>query len=107
MCVVSIQWNHTGSVLAVAGSQKAAAQDSDANIVQFYTPFGEVSAAEISSPLSPFKYAAGKAGKREWRKRHTLFPFFIRDDFSKTLRCVSLNEPRHMSSQLYFVGFIL
>ncbi|XP_037007685.2 WD repeat-containing protein 35 isoform X2 [Artibeus jamaicensis] len=41
MFVVSIQWNHTGSVLAVAGSQRAAAQEGDANIVQFYTPFGE------------------------------------------------------------------
>ncbi|XP_063298196.1 WD repeat-containing protein 35 [Pelobates fuscus] len=41
MCVVGIQWNHCGSVLAVAGSQKAANQDKDVNIVQFYTPFGE------------------------------------------------------------------
>ncbi|KAG8445687.1 hypothetical protein GDO86_010460 [Hymenochirus boettgeri] len=41
MNVVSIQWNHCGSVLAIAGSQKAANQDKDVNIVQFYTPFGE------------------------------------------------------------------
>uniref|UniRef100_A0A8D1X841 WD repeat-containing protein 35 n=1 Tax=Sus scrofa TaxID=9823 RepID=A0A8D1X841_PIG len=41
MHVVSIQWNHTGSVLAVAGSQKASTQDKDANTVQFFTPFGE------------------------------------------------------------------
>ncbi|KAF4016576.1 hypothetical protein G4228_007779, partial [Cervus hanglu yarkandensis] len=41
MYVVSIQWNHTGSVLAVAGSQKVITQDKDINIVQFYTPFGE------------------------------------------------------------------
>uniref|UniRef100_G1NVK7 WD repeat domain 35 n=1 Tax=Myotis lucifugus TaxID=59463 RepID=G1NVK7_MYOLU len=41
MCVVSIQWNHTGSVLAVAGTQKAGLQDRDVNIVQFYNPFGE------------------------------------------------------------------
>ncbi|MBN3313719.1 WDR35 protein, partial [Atractosteus spatula] len=41
MNVVSIQWNHCGSVLAVAGSQKAIAQDKDVNVVQFYTPFGE------------------------------------------------------------------
>ncbi|XP_077008272.1 WD repeat-containing protein 35 isoform X1 [Tamandua tetradactyla] len=41
MYVVSIQWNHTGSVLAVAGSQKAVTQDKDVNTVQFYTPFGE------------------------------------------------------------------
>uniref|UniRef100_A0A8C5M5H2 WD repeat-containing protein 35 n=1 Tax=Leptobrachium leishanense TaxID=445787 RepID=A0A8C5M5H2_9ANUR len=41
MYVVSIQWNHCGSVLAVAGSQKAANQEKDVNIVQFYTPFGE------------------------------------------------------------------
>ncbi|KAB1266970.1 WD repeat-containing protein 35, partial [Camelus dromedarius] len=42
MYVVSIQWNHIGSVLAVAGSQKAITQDKDVNIVQFYTPFGEI-----------------------------------------------------------------
>ena len=42
MYVVSIQWNHTGSVLAVAGSQKVITQDKDVNTVQFYTPFGEV-----------------------------------------------------------------
>ncbi|NXQ88879.1 WDR35 protein, partial [Nyctibius grandis] len=41
MNVVCIQWNHCGSVLAVAGSLKATYQDKDVNIVQFYTPFGE------------------------------------------------------------------
>ncbi|NWT50042.1 WDR35 protein, partial [Erythrocercus mccallii] len=39
--VVCIQWNPNGSVLAVAGSLKAASQDKDINVVQFYTPFGE------------------------------------------------------------------
>ena len=42
MQIVKTQWNHNGSVLAVAGSQKAAVQDKDINVVQFYTPFGEV-----------------------------------------------------------------
>ncbi|XP_033121645.1 WD repeat-containing protein 35-like isoform X2 [Anneissia japonica] len=41
MTVVAIQWNHAGSALAVAGSQKSAQQDKDINVVQFYTPFGE------------------------------------------------------------------
>ncbi|XP_048354934.1 WD repeat-containing protein 35 isoform X1 [Sphaerodactylus townsendi] len=41
MNVVSIQWNHCGNVLAVAGFQKLAAQDKDVNLVQFYTPFGD------------------------------------------------------------------
>ncbi|NWU98188.1 WDR35 protein, partial [Upupa epops] len=41
MSVVCIQWNHCGSVLAVAGSLKTTSQDKDVNIVQFYTPFGE------------------------------------------------------------------
>ncbi|NXO27829.1 WDR35 protein, partial [Cisticola juncidis] len=39
--VVCIQWNPNGSVLAVAGSLKAASQDKDVNVVLFYTPFGE------------------------------------------------------------------
>ncbi|XP_021561959.1 WD repeat-containing protein 35 isoform X2 [Carlito syrichta] len=41
MYAVSVQWNHTGSVLAVAGFQKEVMQDKDINVVQFYTPFGE------------------------------------------------------------------
>ncbi|XP_061599596.1 WD repeat-containing protein 35 [Cololabis saira] len=41
MNVVSIQWNHCGSVLAVAGSLRAASKDKEFNVVQFYTPFGE------------------------------------------------------------------
>ncbi|XP_050408389.2 WD repeat-containing protein 35 [Patella vulgata] len=41
MHVAQIQWNHTGSVLAIAGSQGAVGQDKEVNVVQFYTPFGE------------------------------------------------------------------
>nr|XP_032817286.1 WD repeat-containing protein 35 isoform X1 [Petromyzon marinus] len=41
MTVMSIQWNHCGSVLAVAGSQRAYGQEKEFNLVQFYTPFGE------------------------------------------------------------------
>lgn len=42
MQVQQIAWNHTGSVLAVAGSQRAMGQDKEVNVVQFYAPFGEV-----------------------------------------------------------------
>lgn len=41
MNVVSIQWNHCGSVLAVAGSLRATSVEKEFNVVQFYTPFGE------------------------------------------------------------------
>uniref|UniRef100_A0AAY4A968 WD repeat-containing protein 35 n=1 Tax=Denticeps clupeoides TaxID=299321 RepID=A0AAY4A968_9TELE len=41
MNVASIQWNHCGSVLAVAGSQKTTTMEKEVNLVQFYTPFGE------------------------------------------------------------------
>lgn len=51
MYVVGIQWNHIGSVLAVAGSQKVVTQDKDVNIVQFYTPFGEVSILRTCLPI--------------------------------------------------------
>lgn len=51
MYVVGIQWNHIGSVLAVAGSQKVVTQDKDVNIVQFYTPFGEVNVSQTYSHL--------------------------------------------------------
>ncbi|XP_042302193.1 WD repeat-containing protein 35 isoform X3 [Sceloporus undulatus] len=39
--VVSVQWNHCGNVLAIAGFQKNATQEKDINVVQFYSPFGE------------------------------------------------------------------
>ena len=42
MRVCDIAWNHSGSVLAVAGSQPSLGQEKEANNVQFYTPFGEV-----------------------------------------------------------------
>jgi len=42
MTVVNIQWNNCGAVLAVAGMQRVTGQDKDINVVQFYTPFGEV-----------------------------------------------------------------
>ncbi|MED6241180.1 WD repeat-containing protein 35 [Ataeniobius toweri] len=41
MNVISIQWNHCGSVLAVAGSLRASNMEKEFNVVQFYTPFGE------------------------------------------------------------------
>uniref|UniRef100_A0A672HZ34 WD repeat-containing protein 35 n=1 Tax=Salarias fasciatus TaxID=181472 RepID=A0A672HZ34_SALFA len=41
MNVVSIQWNHCGSVLAVAGCLRASNVEKEFNVVQFYTPFGE------------------------------------------------------------------
>ncbi|XP_076841795.1 WD repeat-containing protein 35 isoform X1 [Brachyhypopomus gauderio] len=41
MSVTSVQWNHCGSVLAVAGSLRNMGGDKDVNIVNFYTPFGE------------------------------------------------------------------
>jgi len=41
MTIVSAKWNHNGSVLALAGSQKVANQDKEINCVQFYNPFGE------------------------------------------------------------------
>ncbi|KAI4891832.1 hypothetical protein NFI96_020511 [Prochilodus magdalenae] len=41
MNVASIQWNHCGSVLAIAGSLRSASGDKDLNVLNFYTPFGE------------------------------------------------------------------
>lgn len=41
MQVAQIAWNHTGSMLAIAGSQHALGQDKEVNVVQFYSPLGE------------------------------------------------------------------
>ena len=49
-----------GSVLAVAGSQKVAGQDKDVNVVQFYTPFGEVG---VIIRASGFPQRVEKPGK--------------------------------------------
>lgn len=40
MEIVQCQWSQNGSLLAIAGTQQVA--DKEANVVQFYTPFGEV-----------------------------------------------------------------
>ena len=57
MEIVSAQWNHTGAVLAVAGTQKAG--EKEINIVHFYSPFGEVrvtSFYKIYYGLGPVTY---------------------------------------------------
>ncbi|XP_058241994.1 WD repeat-containing protein 35 isoform X1 [Hemibagrus wyckioides] len=41
MNVASIQWNHSGNVLAIAGSFRNPGGDKDVNVLNFYTPFGE------------------------------------------------------------------
>ncbi|XP_060727604.1 WD repeat-containing protein 35 [Tachysurus vachellii] len=41
MNIASIQWNHSGNVLAIAGSLRTPGGDKDVNILNFYTPFGE------------------------------------------------------------------
>lgn len=40
MNVLSAQWNHDGSVLAIAGTQFI--EDKEVNSVQFYNPWGQV-----------------------------------------------------------------
>lgn len=56
MNVVSIQWNHCGSVLAVAGSLRASNLEKEFNVVQFYTPFGEVRVKILSPYLHKVLY---------------------------------------------------
>lgn len=46
----------------------------------------------------PFKYAVNKVGGKEWRKWYKLVTFFVRDIFSKNIRCMSLNDPHYKSS---------
>lgn len=42
MIAVGCQWNHDGSVLAIAGLMSVSGGlDKDSNVVQFYSPFGE------------------------------------------------------------------
>ena len=40
--VAGCQWNHDGSILAVAGQMDIpGSAEKDANVVQFYTPYGD------------------------------------------------------------------
>ena len=39
---MSCNWNHNGSILAIAGSTILSGQTNECNIVKFYSPFGEV-----------------------------------------------------------------
>jgi hypothetical protein len=42
MTAVCCRWNHNGSVIAVTGVMELADDNKDCNVIQFYTPFGEV-----------------------------------------------------------------
>lgn len=41
------QWNHNGSVIAIAGSAHDSAGKESSNVVHFYSPFGEVSYRQV------------------------------------------------------------
>ena len=42
MLAVGCQWNHDGTILAIAGTMSVTGGvDKDSNVVQFYNPFGE------------------------------------------------------------------
>ena len=44
MSITTIAWSHTGHMLAIAGSQiRHTGSDKEISVVQFYTPFGDVS----------------------------------------------------------------
>ena len=50
MSITTIAWSHTGNMLTVAGSQiRHTGSDKEISVVQFYTPFGDVSSAVSSS----------------------------------------------------------
>jgi len=43
MSIVAIKWNHNGSVLALVGTLIVDGDVKESNILQLYSPFGEVS----------------------------------------------------------------
>jgi len=43
MSIVAIKWNHNGSVLALVGSLIIEGDVKESNVLQLYSPFGEVS----------------------------------------------------------------
>lgn len=43
MSIVAIKWNHNGNVLALVGSLIVDGDVKESNVLQLYSPFGEVS----------------------------------------------------------------
>jgi len=43
MLIVAIKWNHNGSVLALVGTLIVDGDVKESNVLQLYSPFGEVS----------------------------------------------------------------
>lgn len=43
MMIVAIKWNHNGSVLALVGTLVVDGDIKESNVLQLYSPFGEVS----------------------------------------------------------------
>lgn len=42
MFITKCRWNHDGSVLALIGSTVLVGESSSTNVIQFFSPFGEV-----------------------------------------------------------------
>lgn len=51
MQIVYSSWNHNGTILAVTGSTVLADEVKESNIVQFFSPFGEVGAFHFYNTL--------------------------------------------------------
>ena len=47
MYVTNCRWNHDGSVLAVTGSTVLIGETKETNVIQFFSPFGEVITREF------------------------------------------------------------
>lgn len=43
MSIVAIKWNHNGNVLALVGSLVVDGDVKETNVLELYSPFGEVS----------------------------------------------------------------
>lgn len=65
MSVVAIKWNHNGSVLALVGSLIVEGDVKESNVLQLYSPFGEVSYNNYlivyTVPCEDFAYFIGKS----------------------------------------------
>nr|XP_009858071.1 WD repeat-containing protein 35 [Ciona intestinalis] len=60
MDAIDAKWNDTGSILAIAGSQRSIQQDKDINVVQFFSSFGE--------PLYTLKVPGKQIQSLDWEK---------------------------------------
>lgn len=66
MSIVAIKWNHNGNVLALVGSLIIDGDVKESNVLQLYSPFGEVSFNYSVTYSAPHRFIYIKTCLSKW-----------------------------------------